>query len=245
MSTARYNLQLSNFTGPIDLLLHLIRVNRMDIFELDLHLITSQYLEALESAELASLENAYHFLLMASTLMEIKSKLLLPQEAAAEPGEPTGEEMKADLVRRLATYQNLKQVVDDLAQRMEQQQRLLYPEAPARLEQSLVYSLKDVSLYDLMTAFEEALERRQAVTRLAELEEDLSMEEVLAEVEQRILSNPKGITLAELLSGDGSLLRMIAAFIALLELIKEERVVFERQDGGFLLQPAPESAHSS
>lgn len=242
MSTARYNLQLSNFTGPIDLLLHLIRVNRMDVFELDLHLITSQYLETLESAELSSLENAYHFLLMASTLMEIKSKLLLPQEAVAEPGELTGEEMKADLVRRLATYQNLKQVVEDLAQRLDEQQRLLYPEASARLEQSLVYSLKDVSLYDLMTAFEEALERRQAVTRLAELDEDVSMEEVLAEVEQRILSRPQGITLAELLSDNGSPLRMIAAFIALLELIKEERVVFERTADGFVLQPAAAQA---
>ena len=238
MSATRYNLQLSNFTGPIDLLLHLIRVNRMDVFELDLHLITSQYLEALDSAGLASLENAYHFLLMASTLMEIKSKLLLPQKEAGEPGEPTGEEMKAGLVRRLATYQNLKQVVEDFSRRMEEQQRLLYPEAPARLEQSLVYSLKDVSLYDLMTAFEEALERRQAVTRLSEMDEDISMEEVLAEVEQRILSRPQGITLAELLSDNGSPLRMIAAFIALLELIKEETVVFERQDGGFLLQPA-------
>lgn len=244
MNAARYNLQLSNFTGPIDLLLHLIRVNRMDIFDLDLHLITSQYLEALESPELSSLENAYHFLLMASTLMEIKSKLLLPQESASEPGEPTGEKMKADLVRRLATYQNLKQVVEDLSRRMEEQQRLLYPAAPARLEQSLVYSLKDVSLYDLMTAFEEALERRQVVTRLAEMDEDISIEEVYAEVEQRICSRPHGILLSELLSSSRNKLHMIAAFVALLEMIREEKVVFKRQEGGFLLQPAREDAQA-
>src|SRR4030042_6439555 len=114
MSTP-YRVQLANFTGPIDLLLHLIRVNQMDIFDLDLHLITQQYLGVIAGEDTASLENAYYFLLMASTLMEIKSKLLLPaDEEKREAGETTGEEMKMELVRRLQTYQNLQNLVAEL-----------------------------------------------------------------------------------------------------------------------------------
>lgn len=231
-----YRVQLANFTGPIDLLLHLIRVNQMDIFDLDLHLITQQYLAVIAGEDTASLENAYYFLLMASTLMEIKSKLLLPaDEEKREAGEATGEEMKMELVRRLQTYQNLQNVVAELGTREQKQRLLLPPGAADRLEQSLVYSLRDMSLYDLITTFEEVLARAQPVSELAYTEGDLSVDEVLGEVQELLHANAKGVPLTEVLTLHQGLSWLVVAFLAVLELISAEKISFSRKDDQYRL----------
>lgn len=239
-----YEIKLENFTGPIDLLLHLINANKMDIFSLDLHIITRQYLEAVTRDESAPLENAYYFLLMASTLLEIKSRLLLPTRAEEQkPGEPTGEEMKADLVRRLQTYKNLKDVVTDFAAREESQRKLLYPMMQKRLERSIVYSLKDVSLYDLLTAFEEVAGRVRPTGEVSYGDEDLSVDEVWDEIVASIGGKEDGALLTDVLSLRRTAYWFVVSFLTILELIHMGRLQFTRQGSDFKLslidQPQP------
>ncbi len=238
-----YEIKLANFTGPIDLLLHLIRVNRMDIFSLDLHTITRQYLEAVTSEEASSLENAYYFLLMASTLLEIKSRLLLPMRAEEQkPGEPTGEEMKADLVRRLQTYKNIKDIVSWFDAREEHQRKLLYPILHKRLERSIVYSMKDVSLYDLLTAFEEVAGRVRPTGEVTYGDEDLSINEVWDEVVASLKVSIGGALLTDVLALRRTAYWFVVSFLTILELIHAGRLQFARQGDDFklsLIDPQP------
>jgi segregation and condensation protein A len=230
-----YEIKLENFTGPIDLLLHLIRINKMDIFSLDLHAITRQYLEVVTGEQAASLENSYYFLLMASTLLEIKSKLLLPQrDDDRKSGEPTGEEMKADLVRRLQTYKNLKDIVADLTARGEEQKKLLSPELHGRLDRTVVYSLKDVSLYDLLTAFEDIAGRARPTSEVSYGDEDLSVDEVYEEVVARIKLHGAA-SLTDILTMRPSLYWAVLSFLTVLELINAGNLTFTREGGGFSL----------
>ena len=102
-----YTFRLEGFEGPLDLLLHLIQKNELDIFNIPIALITEQYLEYLQLIKVLNLDIAGEYLLMASTLLHIKSKMLLPKSSAGE-----GEEEKdprAELVRRLLEYQKYKQ----------------------------------------------------------------------------------------------------------------------------------------
>ncbi len=231
-----YKIQLRNFTGPIDLLLHLIRVNEMDILDLDLHLITRQYVDAIAEENIASLENAYYFLLMASTLLEIKSKTLLPAERqVSDAEEPTGEEMKADLVRRLQTYQNLKGIVAELTQREQEQRRILPPDTPARLEQTLVYSLKDVSMYDLITALEDAITRATPVGELSYTEEGLSVDEAAESVVEILKEHEGEVRLKEVLEPRRGLEWLVVAFLAVLDLISADKLSFKKKRSDIVL----------
>src|SRR4030065_558924 len=101
-----YTFRLEGFEGPLDLLLHLIQKNELDIFNIPIALITEQYLEYLQLMKVLNLDVAGEYLLMASTLIHIKSKMLLPKSSEAE--EEEGEDPRAALIRRLLKYQKIK-----------------------------------------------------------------------------------------------------------------------------------------
>jgi len=96
-----YEVRLDAFTGPLDLLLHLIRKHEIDIYDIPIALITQQYLESLQTMKALNLSLAGEFLVMAATLIHIKSRMLLPKEEAPDPGEPEGNDPRSELVRRL------------------------------------------------------------------------------------------------------------------------------------------------
>ena len=227
-------IRLANFSGPIDLLLHLIRVNELDLFDLDLHLITEQYLHILEREDLSSLSDAYHFLLMASTLVEIKSRMLLPAEAAAgEEGESEAEDMRQDLVRRLSTYQHLKEVVSDLGEKLEESQRKLAPHVSSRLDKSLVHSMKDLSLYDLISSFEEVLARAREAPQIVLAGEEIPLSKAIDEV-WRLIVDSEGVMLSELFRVHPGISWIVVSFLAVLELISVGRATFERRGKDFV-----------
>src|SRR5512137_2380607 len=111
---APYMVHLEMFEGPLDLLLHLIHKNELDIMDIPIALITGQYLEYLDLMKVLNLDIAGEYLLMASTLVHIKSKLLLPRTSEEE--EENEEDPRADLVRRLLEYQKYKRAAADLEQ---------------------------------------------------------------------------------------------------------------------------------
>ena len=104
-----YAIQLENFEGPLDLLLHLIKKNEMDVYDIPMAAITEQYLAILDTMKTLNLDLAGEFLLMAATLLHIKSKLLLPK-IVEEELEEEEEDPRAELVRRLLEYQKYKEV---------------------------------------------------------------------------------------------------------------------------------------
>src|SRR5512136_2884575 len=112
---AGYTFRLKGFEGPLDLLLHLILKNELDIFNIPISLITEQYLEYLQWMKVLNLDVAGEYLLMASTLLHIKSRMLLPKSSEAEEEEE--EDPRAELVRRLLEYQRYKQAAGELEKR--------------------------------------------------------------------------------------------------------------------------------
>jgi segregation and condensation protein A len=110
-----YTFRLEGFEGPLDLLLHLIQKNELDIFNIPIALITEQYLEYLQLMKVLNLDIAGEYLLMASTLLHIKSKLLLPKSLEGEEEEE--EDPRAELLRRLLEYQKYKQAAVELEKR--------------------------------------------------------------------------------------------------------------------------------
>jgi len=113
--TRSYTVRLDMFEGPLDLLLHLIRKNEINVFDIPIALITEQYLEYLKMMKELDLDIAGDYLLMASTLLQIKSKMLLP--VSSEEEEEGGEDPRAELVRRLLEYQRYKDAANELERR--------------------------------------------------------------------------------------------------------------------------------
>lgn len=113
MNAPAYEVKLENFEGPLDLLLHLLHKNEMDIYDIPMAEITAQYLAALDAMKSLNLDIAGEFLVMASKLIHIKSRLLLPQIVEAEPEEDE-EDPRAELVRRLLEYQRYKEAAEVL-----------------------------------------------------------------------------------------------------------------------------------
>jgi len=218
--TTDYAIKLDIFEGPLDLLLYLIKKNEIDIYNIPVALITEQYLQYLKMIKSLNLDLAGEYLVMASTLIHIKSRMLLP-----EPEEPEEEEEdpRAELVRQLLEYKAFKEAAANLSQRpiLERDvftRAALLPEetekAPSDEEE-----LVEVSIFELIEAF------HRLVTRLDKKElmeidlEKMSVTDIINEILDR-LSSEKNVTFDELLGEIKSRRRIVYTFLALLELIK-------------------------
>jgi segregation and condensation protein A len=227
-----YRVSLSQFTGPLDLLLHLVRTNAMDIFDLDIARITEQYLEFIEREGVRDLAGAYHFLALAATLVELKSRLLLPQapkEAAEEGEEEEPEDLRLALARKLAAYQGIQDVTEELQRRYAETGRHWPRQVVQQLEAEIVYSLDSLSVYDLMAAFGEVLGRPR-FRQITIFKEDYDVEEARDWLRARLRRGPAG--LKQVLVEQRDLFSLIVTFVALLEMIKEEELSFHRDEAG-------------
>lgn len=238
-----YEVRLEQFTGPLDLLLHLVRTNEMDIFDLDLARLTEQYLEIIEREGVRDLAGAYHFLAMAATLVEMKSRMLLPRQPRAGEGvdgdgEDGAEEELLDpaeqLSRQLAAYQGIQDVTAELARRYEQAGRHWPRALVEQMEAEIVYTLDSLSIYDLMSAFEEVLARPR-FKQITIFREDYDLDEARGWLKARLADGP--VLLDDALMAQPEALALITTFIALLEMIKEDEIEFSRDEtsGGIWL----------
>ncbi len=225
-----YVVSLEQFTGPLDLLLHLIRVNELDLLDLDVGLITAEYLRFIDIHGVRDLAQAYQFLAMAATLVELKSRLLLP----GQPGESEGEELvdnaeeqRQELIRRLVAYRGIQEVTGDLQQRFEQTGRHWPRQAVEKLEAEIVYTMESLSVYDLMNAFQEILQRPR-FKQISIFKDDYDVDQARDWVASKLEEGPT--TLDDILGGQPNVFWLVVTFIALLELIKDERAGFERRD---------------
>lgn len=223
-----YHIQLETYEGPLDLLLDLIRKHEINIYDIPIAKITGQYLEYVQrNLERLDTEVAGEFLLMAATLIHLKSKMLLPPDPTAGPEE---EDPRAELVHQLLEHEKFKQA----AQMLQQQQlvqgamwsapglgEFLDPEAEPGLA---------VTLFDLVRAFQQVLERAKEKPLLEIAEEKVSVAEMMRNLCDVLAARSQPLLLREMLAGLRSRDAIVAAFLALLELVRLRAVTVRQSE---------------
>jgi len=209
--------KLPVFEGPLDLLLHLIKEHKIDIYDIPIAYITQQYLEYLELMRELNLEIAGEYLVMAATLIHIKSKMLLPSD---EETEDSREDPRAELVRRLLEYQAFKEASTHLKKREDIWRNIFCRRLPEKWDFGFEPepSLPEVSVFDLISAFKNLLGKNQEqvveITR-----ETLTVADRINFIMDR-LEREDSIRFHELFEEGYTRLTLIITFLALLELIR-------------------------
>jgi segregation and condensation protein A len=235
-----FPVKLSNFEGPLDLLLHLIRQHEVDIHDIPIALITAQYLSAIASIEEFDLDVAGEFLVMAATLMEIKSKMLLPRGPEDETAD---DDPRLELVKQLIEYKKYKEAAGLLEEQARLQMTRL-ARVPADLPAALDLAhqpLRKVELWDLVSAFGRLM-RETAALQPPPIVVDETPIHVHMERIEALLRERGRVSFRELFAPPLNRGRLLGLFLALLELIKALRVDAEQLEpfGEIWLQlPAP------
>jgi len=219
-----YEFKINDFEGPLDVLLHLIKKEEMDIMDIEIVKLTNQYLSFIESMKEMNLDIASNYLVMASELMYLKSKTLLPINNEAE--EEEFEEAKENLINRLLEYKQYKELTPTLKE-LEEKRKEIYTKIPSDLKEFKTTEIKlndDITLDDLLKAFKNFLERKQYEkpinTKIATKE--LSVEERITSI-KRILTNHKKIEFFELFE-EISKPYVIVTFLSILEMAKKNEL---------------------
>jgi len=230
-----YHVRIENFEGPLDLLLHLIRKSQINIYDIPIALIARQYLEYIEAMEQLNLNVAGEFLVMASTLLQIKSKMLLPVDETAED-EEEGPDPREELVRRLLEYKKFKEAARQLDSR-ERAWREIYgrpPSLPIEME-SDEQSLENVGLFDLVDALQGILKRNSGKQLLEIIPDNLTVRDRM-NVILEALEGQESVSFVSLFEVSSHRMVIIVTFLALLELIRLRTArVFQTESFGPIL----------
>lgn len=223
---------LDVFDGPLDLLLFLIRREEVSIYDIPIARITEQYLAYVEALSAVDLDRAAEYLVMAATLLDIKSRMLLPkpprEEPEEEPAAREGEEdPRTELVRQLEEYQRFKEAALDLKRREELALRV-YPRGWHPEEPEIPAPLARVTLADLVAAFREILKEEWSWREVPR--EEIPLREKIREINWRLQRHPEGVRFRDLFTRGGSRLEVVVTFLALLELIRQRRAVAEQAE---------------
>lgn len=217
--TPSYCVRLERFEGPLDLLLHLIKKEEIDIYDIPIAHITLQYLSYIEMMQMLDLDVAGEFLVMAATLMRIKARMLLP---AAPDEEEEEEDPREELVRRLLEYKRFKEAAETLKEREEQMRRVFergfsevaFGNGEAELEEATLFDLLDA----LRAALSRAVEPPAHEVEADRLDVVRRIEEIWVVLRQR-----GKVRFSELLETCKTRLDVIGTFISLLELMRSGR----------------------
>ena len=222
-------ISLPAFEGPLDLLLYLIRRDQIDIHDIPIAPITRQYMEYLELMKELNLDVAGEFMVMAATLIHIKSKMLVPVAPTEAAGEEGGVDPRDDLVRRLLEFQRYKEAAGILHQQAQIRAATWpRPDTVRPTFDDLGEEMLEAGLFDLIAAFKEMLDRRKALfaheVEAAGKSVEERMEEILA-----LLGQCQSLDFLELFLTQSTKADMIVTFLALLELIRLKSVkVYQR-----------------
>lgn len=219
-----YQVKLEAFTGPMDLLLHLIRKHKINIYDIPIALIAQQYLEYLSLMKTLNLSLAGEFLVMAATLLHIKSRMLLPKEEKAESEEEEGLDPRIELVRQLVEYEQYKDAAASLMSRQKLWQEsfsrepLPAPVGPVIHEEE-EWIGEDLQLFDLLSALQEVLDRTPTSNLVELTRENWTVQERIQVILER-LEVESSIPFNQLFDQRLSRPLVITTFLALLELVR-------------------------
>ena len=224
---SEYKVKFEVFEGPLDLLLYLIKKEEVDIYEVNLTKLATQFIEYIEVMREFDLEIAGEFLVMASTLMYIKSRELLPVDQRAETEEEEeGTDPRWELIRQLVEYKKFKDAAAQL-QVLEERQEGVFPRVPGKLEfaDAAPAPKPDVSIFDLLNAVNGVLQRFQKRDTAREIFEDKWTVSEKIEYIIRVLTSREGVRFSELFEDATSRSEVVCTFLALLELIRLKQLV--------------------
>ena len=224
-----YKVQLDQFEGPLDLLLYFIRRDEIDIYDIPISNITSEYLQVIEDIKSMNLSIAGEFILMAATLMKIKSKLLLPRPILDEDGEPI--DPRTQLVEQLLEYQQYKGLSIELSKRWNEQSSRHSRGVLEQIEnvEQIESFYKEVSLFDLAKYFKEVMDRMPVISSYELKRETISLDYKKEHILQ-CFDGDGILSFKRLLSNCENKIEMIITFLALLDLIRLSKVtVFQNK----------------
>ena len=224
---AEYKVQFEVFEGPLDLLLYLIKKEEVDIYEVNLTKLATQFIEYIDLMRQFDLEIAGEFLVMASTLMYIKSRELLPvEQQVVVEAEDEGEDPRWELIRQLVAYKKFKDAAAQLQVR-EISQENTFPRLPVRQEIVLETSAakQEASIFDLINAVNEVLKRISKREDLREIFEDKWTVSEKIEHIVKLLGEKTSVRFVELFEEAASRAEVVCTFLALLELIRLKQLV--------------------
>ena len=224
MEDSPYKVTLGIFEGPLDLLLHLIRENEIDIYDIPIAKVTEQYLAYLSLMESLDLDVAGEWLVMAATLLEIKSRMLLPEDPQEQTEEdPT--DPRLELVERLIEYEKFKGAAEVFREKEAEQARV-FARGAVEVEFDLrpKFDLSNITAVDLLAALQKILldtDEEEPVTSIQRRKVSVRMR--MREVLRKIETAGK-IAFEELFEGDRNRVDVVITFLALLELLKQRKV---------------------
>jgi len=214
-----YEVKLEVFEGPLDLLMHLIRKNEINIYDIPISLVTQQYLEYIDLMKDLNLEIAGEFLLMAATLTHIKSKMLLPREEKAGDDEEA-EDPRAELLRKLLEYKSFKEVAEELGKREDTWRDIFYNPPDKSMEGEDEVFI-EVGLFELLEAFRDVLEQIPDKRYMEIVPDELTVRgRMTAIIEKLDAAAAEGVTLLTLIEEGSTRRNIVVTFLALLELAR-------------------------
>jgi segregation and condensation protein A len=235
----QYHVKIDAFEGPLDLLLHLINRLEIDIYDIPVSEITEQYTLYIHTMQELELDIASEYLVMAATLLSIKSRMLLPKQEEElfedEFGGEIEEDPREDLMRRLIEYRVYKEAAKDLRS-LEEIRSQIYTKAPSDLSEygAQVVNQKDslnVSLYDMLAAFQKMLRRKkiQKPIQTKITRQEIPIEKRMEEVLEELRVNPGRRRFTDLFSTN-SKDHLVVTFLAILELMKTHSILIEQEN---------------
>ena len=236
---AAFRVALPNFEGPLDLLLHLIREHRVDIFDIPIALITEKYLEQLERMREIDLDIAGEFLVMAATLGHIKSRLLLPRQEAAQAAESVEaleeqRDPRAELVRRLLDYQKYKDAAEMLAKQDILDRDVFARKVPVEAvpipEEEV--GLQEFSVLKLIEALDRVLERLTPKLQHEVVRESFSISEAILKVAEKVRASGNQASFESLFEDVRTRHQIVVTFLAILEMCKRRLLRVSQAEAG-------------
>ncbi|USF30756.1 segregation/condensation protein A [Clostridium sp. MD294] len=235
------NVHLEAFEGPFDLLFHLIEKNEIDIYDIPIAQLTEQYIAFLDQAEYKNMDNMSEFLIMAATLIEIKSKLLLPKQKQEQQQQ---QDPREELVNKLLEYKKFKEITEDFKKREEIAALVLYKEADKAIEKlkqsneenvDLEKFLCGITLNNLYEAFTEVMKRRETkVDRVRSsfksVQRDLYTIDEKIDYIRDLLILRSSVSFYTIFRSEAVKMEIVVTFLALLELIKMKEVSVSQKE---------------
>lgn len=236
-------IKLTDFEGPLDLLLHLIKSSEMDIYDIPIVAITEQYMDFLHQDKLA-LDLAGEYLVMAASLMQIKSRYLLPSRPTIdlETGDEVYEDPRQGLVNQLLEYRRYQDAAQTLRVREEARQQQ-FTRAPAMLPSDLDVNIvaPGIDLTALQTAFSKMLARQQAIKPIFTTvqKETFTIAEKRQSIRQRLKAQPDGVAFTALFTADSNTDEYVTTFLAILEMAKHQELLIQQlnMEDELIIQP--------
>ncbi|WP_188453963.1 segregation/condensation protein A [Virgibacillus oceani] len=227
-----YHVKIDSFEGPLDLLLHLINRYEIDIYDIPVAQITEQYMQYIHTMQHLELNIASEYLVMAATLLAIKSQMLLPKQEIDEEFDDYDEDPREELMHRLIEYRKYKEAADHLKEK-ENDANQIFTRPPVvfdEIEMKHPVIQGDISIYDMLGALGKMLERKKWTqpldTKIKRVE--VSIEQRMSEVVKIVKASKQGITFDRLFS-ERTRSHIVVTFMALLELMKDAQVYCKQE----------------